>query len=360
MLSRHGTRLELGTAEDIAELNAAEALLRASNKSSTVAGCSSDVGGGSPGIGGGSYHTRVTSYAPGNLPASGNDAYSGGVPSVGVGSTAGGAPHASPTSVATVTTDFAGTAVGGGARSNVGMLSGTAAAPPHVNLGYPSGPHSSTVANPGSASAPSSASGYPQRALYPSGPARSEEGSPPGRTAGTSSAGTAVRRPGGGTGLTGVVTSSSSGLRATAPPFYGPYTSAAGVMYRSGTASASGAEEDKGREGSEDVGNAERDVERGRSSMRGFYAPSPTTTPPYPTIAAGARLPRPQQSQRAHASPYAYHAPHDSAVAGRAGAVRGGRGSMQGGRGDDEDNEEASSRPSRVSGRYQFTRPDVP
>ncbi|KAG5504599.1 hypothetical protein JIQ42_06437 [Leishmania sp. Namibia] len=360
MLSRHGTRLDIGTAEDIAELNVAEALLRTSFKSSTVAG--SSVGD----VSGGGYYTRGAPSPLGNLPPSGNDTYSGGVRSVGAGSAAGGALHASPATATAVTTDFTGPAVGGVARSNAGMPSGTAAtsgtaSPPHVNLGYPAERRSSGVTNAGSASTPSAAGGYAQRILSAGGPARSEEGSPSSRTTGASGAGAAVRTPGGGSGVTGVAPSPGSGMRATAPAFYRPQMSMEGAMYRPSAVADYGAEEDKGREESEEVVNPERDAERGRSSMRGFYASPTTATPFYPTAAAGARLPRPQQPQRAHASPYAHHVPHDLVAAGRAGAGRGGRGSRQGGRRDDEeDNEEASSRPSRVSGRYHFTRPDVP
>ncbi|KAG5509259.1 hypothetical protein GH5_06347 [Leishmania sp. Ghana 2012 LV757] len=360
MLSRHGTRLDIGTAEDIAELNAAEALLRTSFKSSTVAGSS----GGDVSAGG--YYTRGAPSPLGNLPPSGNDTYSGGARSVGAGSAVGGALHASPGTATAATTDFTGPEVGGVARSNAGMPSGTAAtsgtaSPPHVNLGYPAERHSSGVTNAGSASTPSAAGGYAQRVLSAGGLARSEEGSPSSRTTGASGAGAAVRTPGGGSGVTGVAPSSGSGMRASAPAFYRPQMSMEGAMYRPSAVTAYGAEEDKGREESEEVVNPERDAERGRSSIRGFYASPTTATPFYPTAAAGARLPRPQQSQRAHASPYAHHVPHDSVAAGRAGAGRGGRGSRQGGRRDDEeDNEEASSRPSRVSGRYHFTRPDAP
>ncbi|CAC9472419.1 hypothetical_protein [Leishmania infantum] len=366
MLSRHGTRLDLGTAEDIAELNAAESLLRAAYKSSTVVGSSS---GGSPGSGGGGHYARAAPAALGHLQASGNDTY-GGAPSVGSGGAGGGAFHASLATAATVTTDFAGPVVGGIARSSVGMPYGAAAAsgaaaPPHVNLGYTARQRSSAPTHGGSAPTPSSVSGYPQRVLYADVHTGTEEGGHSGSTMGMSSSGSAMRTPGGGGSATGVAPSSSSGMRATAPAFYRPQVSIESDMYRAGTAAASGTEEGGGREEIEKVPEPETDVERGRSSMRGFFAPPATATTPTPTAdaaaAVGSRLTRPPQSQRAHGSPYIYHAPHDSAASAHAGAMRVGRVRGEGGRGgDEEDSEEASARPSRVSGRYHFPRTDAP
>ncbi|CAG9571442.1 hypothetical_protein [Leishmania major strain Friedlin] len=351
MLSRHGTRLDLGTAEDIAELNAAESHLRAAYKSSTVVGSSSS--GGSPASGGGGYYTRAAPAALGHPQASGNDTY-GGTSTFGSEGTGGGACHASPATAATVTTDFAGPVVGRIARSSVAMPYGAeaasgAAAPPHVNLGYTARQRSSGPIMAGSASTPSSASGYPQRVLYADMRAGTEEGSPSGSTMGMSSSGAAMRVPGGGGGATEVAPSSSSGMRATAPAFYRPQMS-----FESGG----------GREEIEKVPEPESDVERGRSSIRGLFAPPATATTPAPAVAAaavGSRLTRPPHSQRAHGSPYIYHAPHDSAALAHAGAMRGGRVRGQGGRGDEEeDSEEASARPSRVSGRYHFPRADAP
>lgn len=373
MLSRHATRLDLGTAEDIAELNAAESLLRAAYKSSIALGnSSSGVSGGSPGSSGGGYYTRAPPAALGHPQASRNDTY-GGAPPVGSGGAGGGVFHPSPTTATTVATDFAGPAADGIARSNVGIPSGTAAAsgaaaPPHVNLGYTARQRSSGPIMAGNAPTPSSPSGYPQRALYADVHTRTEEGNHSGSTMGMSSSGAAVRTPGGGGGgggATGVVPSSSSGMRATAPAFYRPQMSIESGMYRAGTATASGAEEGRGRGEIERMPAPETDVERGRSSMHSFFAPPVTTTTPTPTVAVAAagssRLTRPPQPQRAHGSPYIYHAPHDSAASPHAGTMRGGRVRGQGGRADDEeDSEEALARPSRVSGRYHFPRSDAP
>ncbi|CAJ1020163.1 hypothetical protein IOCL2690_000245700 [Leishmania lindenbergi] len=360
MLNRHGTRLDLGTAEDIAELNAAESLLRTSYKSSTVVGSSSGggVSGANPGIRGGGYYTRATPSALGHLQASDNDTYGGGVSSIGAGSVGACAFRASPPRTATVATDFSGPVVGGVTRSSVGSTSGTAAAsgaaaPPHVNLGYFTGHRSSSLSPAGIAPAPSAASAYAQRVLYADGHARSEEGSPSGRTVGMSSA-----------GATGVVPSSSSGMRAAAPAFYRPQMSMEGAMYRAGTATVCGAEEDKDREGSEEIAEPEPDMERGRSSVHGFFSPPRMVTSHSPTVATAAvdaRFTRPQQPYREHGSPYTYHPPHDSVASARAEVMRGGRGGGQGRRGDDkEDSEEAPARPSRVSGRHHFLQTDTP
>ncbi|GET87264.1 unspecified product [Leishmania tarentolae] len=370
MLSRHGTRLDLGTAEDIAELNASKSRPLASHKSSTVVDSSSGgVSGVSPGTGGGGYYTRAAPAAPGYSQVSGNDAYSS-VPSVGARDAGGGAFHASPATASTVTTDFAVPVVGGVARSRVGMPSGTlaasgAAAPPHVNLGYTARQRSSGPTMAGIAPAAPPVSGYPQQVLYADAHAGTEERSHSSSTTGRSSTGAGMRAPGGGGGgATGVMPSSRSGMRGTAPAFYRPQMSTESGMYRAGTVAAY-VTEGEDREESEEVPERIPEVEHRRSSMHGFFAPPATASTPTSTVAASAavdsHLARSQQPQRVHGSPYIYHAPRDSAASAHAEAMRGIRFGEQGGLGgDEEDREETSVRPSRVSGRYHFPRSDAP
>ncbi|KAK7196093.1 hypothetical protein NESM_000543800 [Novymonas esmeraldas] len=255
MLGRHGTRLELGTADDIAELDAAEAVLRTSYKPSA-----SVVGGGGGGLGGAravpAPHSHVQSMA-------GHHGYGGGW----------------DTSVALPPPPPA--THGADARdSGVARSSGAAPPPPHVNLGHPAQRHGTA--------------------------ARGAEATPAGQVAAAGGAGRAMTAP-------------SSGMRATAAPFYRPHvTMRETPPYPPTAAVGRTAEEDDGRTASEAAtAAAAAAVDRGRPSMRGGVAAS-----------------LPSRETAAHG--------------------RGGRGANE------EDSDEPYSRPSRVSGRYQLPRRDAP
>ncbi|KAG5509105.1 hypothetical protein JKF63_06114 [Porcisia hertigi] len=350
MLNRYGTRLDLGTAEDIAELNNVEELLRFSARRTTAvdhSGAGAVRSGtrgrfrGTIGVSGPVYQTHAASSVPGQSRASRSHAYSGGgVRSVETAGAGSGAIHA------TVATD-ASDPVAGLRRNSVGLPYGTAAAggvaaPPHVDLGYSAGHRSSggtSTTTTGHALTAPSAGGYTQRTAYGDETVRSEGRSPSGRPTGT-----------------------VSGMRATAPPFYRPQITMEGTMYRPGTAGASRAEDEESRAKSGEAAELQSDIEHRRSSMRGGYSPSATATAPFPGPAItgfGGPPTRLQQPQYTQAPPYAYHAPQNSVVSAHAGAVRGNRRGGQGERGDDDDEDDGSegapARPSRVSGRYHFS-----
>lgn len=323
MLKRHGTRLEIGTAEDVAELNAAEALLRASFKpvttgftnigsSSNMASSSAvavDLGGSTGGGFGASVSTR-----PGGAGSASGYSLPGAMARSQHAGESGGNGDGQPPSSATATPT---SAYGGGAA-------------PHVRLGHPTSvTAAAAAAAPTPASSSSAMSVHAQRALYRSGAGGSDVGSPPSRgSVGTDYAASSGPTPGG----SGV---GPGGRRATAQPlFFSPHSSG-------------GLEE-------EDEDDVVVEVRGRPSMMRAPFAvpvPAASTRGPAPSMGGGGGEPRVPAGMQV---PSAY-------------ARRGGPPAMplpmpsrhhvlvDDGEGD-EDEEEAPARPSRVSGRYQLPR----
>jgi hypothetical protein len=211
MLRRHGTRLDIGTAEDVAELNAAEALLRASYKPPPM-GTGSSSGGGSDVS---AFHARAT--APYNLPGAMARPAAATTMGVAAPSATGGRGEGGTTPTAYY--------YAGGAPSAV------AAPPPHVHLGHSEGrasPATTSAAGVGAptpASASSSASVHAQRALYRSGGVGGSDTtvlSPSGRPSAASTmtgyASPSSRTPGG-------IIGGGSVMRGTAQPlFHSPHS----------------------------------------------------------------------------------------------------------------------------------------
>ncbi|KPA75140.1 hypothetical protein ABB37_08804 [Leptomonas pyrrhocoris] len=126
MLKRHGTRLDIGTAEDVEELNAAEALLRASYKptSMSTGGSSTDFAGFNP-------RSAAPYYMPGATVRSAAAGISG-------GGSGGGGGYYSTTGV------YGGVAQGGNGATNytaeaTAAVAAAALPPPHVYLGHSAG-----------------------------------------------------------------------------------------------------------------------------------------------------------------------------------------------------------------------------
>lgn len=319
MLKRHGTRLDIGTAEDVAELNAAEALLRVSYKPahmSVPSRGSNNSGVGEANVGGGGYS------------ATGNAGLDSGGDGAGFNARGVAAPYIFPSGAMSRPTAV--TNMGNGSGGVQGSSSaaatpissyaaGAAALPPHVHLGHSVGRVS--PATGGSGPAPASASSstasvHAQRALYRGGAGGSVGVSPSGRTPGGTSVG-----PG--------------GVRGTAQPlFHSP---------RSGEAEAGEEEEE------EEV--------RGRPSM--MRAP---LSFPDPAVFAGATAPGAGGARLPATQP-----PYTSSYTRRGGppaaplpappryGVSPGMGSGIDAEEEGED-EEVHSRPSRVSGRYHLPR----
>lgn len=323
MLKRHGTRLDIGTAEDVAELNAAEALLRASYKPSPIiphSGSSVSNATGSASVYGVSGNISLGSggvAAPYNLPGAMTRSATATSAAAFTGAEGLAQPSSNSTSATTPTTTLP-----AGAASPP---------PPHVHLGRSAGRVSPTSVTSGAGRAPTSASAgsiHAQRTLYRGSDAIMSPSS-------QSSAVTTVsgypassgRTPGGG------------GVRATAPLLYYPPRG------------------DDGDSNGDGPAEADEEEDRGRPSMR--RAPFAV---PVPVASATGSSSRPARLPTATQPPYARRGgpsadpllppapPGYTATVATGEAVEGGEGEERGG-GDD-----VPGRPSRVSGRYRLPR----
>ncbi|KPI87459.1 hypothetical protein ABL78_3448 [Leptomonas seymouri] len=336
MLKRHGTRLDIGTAEDIAELNAAEALLRASYKPTPMS------------TGGSSGGARVYSTAGsighvGSGIAGFNPRGAASYNMLGAMGRSSAADIASgayyPTAGATGNVSQGGSSAAI-ARNSYDPAGTAAPPPPHVHLGHSIGRASSAATGIGAPTPASSATSsiHAQRALYRNSGASaggSDTMSPSGRistaTAATGYASSSGRTPG-----SGMMSSGTAAMRGTAQPLFHALP---------------GGDD---HENSVEVG-AEEEFHGRPSMMRApFAVPVPVRaavgSPGDPT-----RLPTYMQpaSPVRRGGPSAASLPPPQRYGRRARMGEGMRGE---GSDEDEEDEGRAARPSRVSGRYQLPR----